>query len=108
MCAEARVQMKRRFRTAGTKALRVYDGKKKRKEERKEEKEESQLRANRRQFEPLNRKKIGKKFRSNCAVSFKRTRLLKKREEIVGGLGKYEYLELCFQSINIRNDCGYR
>lgn len=36
MCAEARVQMKRRFRTAGTKASCVYDGlreKKKRKKE---------------------------------------------------------------------------
>ena len=37
VCAEARVQMKRRFRTAGTKALRVYDGEKK-KERKKERK----------------------------------------------------------------------
>lgn len=56
MCAEARVQMKRRFRTAGTKASCVRWASRKKKKERKKKGEgRGQLRANRRQFEPLNR-----------------------------------------------------
>lgn len=100
MCAEARVQMKRRFRTAGTK-LRACDGLREKKEERKKK---GKGPANRRQFEPLNRDDVEKN--SDRIASFIKV-------SVVGRLGKYvveivrgggvSILNLCLPSIS-----GYR
>lgn len=101
MCAEARVQMKRRFRTAGTK-LRACDGLREKKKE--ERKKKGKGPANRRQFEPLNRDDVEKN--SDRIASFIKVsvvgRLGKYAVEIVRG-GGVSILNLCLPSIS-----GYR